>query len=148
MKVKMIATGKVEEFNESYARRLYCAGLAVLAEDADGGNDADGADGTDGVENASGDSLPGSNPALIFPEGNTPAASNATGADAEPLAGGDEHAAGADAEPLADGTDGAENASGDPLPGSNPALISPEGDAPAASDAAKTDKPGKGRKSR
>ena len=142
MKVKMIATGKVEAFNESYARRLYCAGLAVLAVDADG------------VENASGDSLPGSNPALIFPEGNTPAAKEAAGAVAEPLAGGDEHAAGADAEPLADGTDGAENASGDPLPGSNPALISPEGDAPAAkeaaeaADTAKTDKPGKGRKSR
>ncbi len=130
MKVKMIATGKVEAFNESYARRLYCAGLAVLAEDAGG------------VENASGDPLPGSNPALISPEVDAPAAKEAAGADAEPLAG---------------GTDGAENASGDSLPGSNPALIFPEGNTPAASDAegtdaeplaAKTDKPGKGRKSR
>ena len=118
MKVKMIATGKVEEFNESYARRLYCAGLAVLAEDADGGNGADGTDGTDGVENASGDSLPGSNPALIFPEGNTPAASDATGADAEPSEGGE--------IPADDG----------------------EGEAAAEPLAAKTDKPGKGRKSR
>lgn len=108
MKVKMIATGKVEEFNESYARRLYCAGLAVLAEEE---------------EKASGDSLPGSNPALIFPEGNTPAASDAAGADAEPLAGGDEPAA-----------DGAAGADAEPSEG--------------AADAAKTDKPGKGRKSR
>ena len=103
MKVKMIATGKVEEFNESYARRLYCAGLAVLTEEE---------------EKASGDSLPGSNPALIFPEGNTPAASNATGADAEPSEGGE--------IPADDG----------------------EGEAAAEPLAAKTDKPGKGRKSR
>lgn len=112
MKVKMIATGKVEDYNESYARRLYCAGLAVLAEDADGGNGADDA------ENASGDSLPGSNPALIFPEGNAPAASDATGADAEPSEGGEIPA-----------DDGKGEAAAEPL-------------------AVKTDKPGKGRKSR
>ncbi len=89
MKVKMIATGKVEEFNESYARRLYCAGLAVLAEEEEKAAGADAeplAEDAGGVENASGDSLPGSNPALIFPEGNTPAASDAEGTDAEPLA--------------------------------------------------------------
>lgn len=32
MKVKIVSTGNVEDYNESYARRLVCMGEAVLAE--------------------------------------------------------------------------------------------------------------------